>query len=510
MSILKVSNLCYAIKEKVLYNNCQFVLNPKEHVGIVGKNGVGKSTFLKIITHIVDPDDGEIKWQPNIKIGILDQHAEIDKDKTIFEYLQNAFQHLYELEKQMILYYEKSVDDYDLFDKAVQIQSKLEVQNFYHLDIVIEKIANGLGLNAIGLDKKIAELSGGQRAKVILAKLLLEKPDVLLLDEPTNFLDVEHIEWLINYLNEFEGSFLLISHDFSFLNRTTTHILEISNHTFVKYTGNFEAYQKQKELMVDDYEKRFEKQQKQIEKMEDFIRKNIAGSNSKNARGRRKQLERMEKMPPPAKQRPNPTFSFNLINCSPQQKLIVKDLTIGYDFPLIKNINLTISGGEKIVIKGFNGIGKSTLLKTLMNQIKQIDGSYNFSDTIKKIYYEQDFTWENNQELPLSIVKNKYKNMNDKDAFSLLARHGLSNKDILQPVGTLSGGEQAKVKLSLLSLLPTNFIILDEPTNHLDDIAKESLYKALKSFGGTIILVSHEPDFYKDLATKIIDVSKLN
>ena len=262
--------------------------------------------------------------------------------------------------------------------------------------------------------------------------------------------------------------------------------------------------------MVDDYAKRYEKQQKQIEKTEDFIRRNIAGSNSKNARGRRKQLERMEKMPPPSKERPKPDFSFKEIHCSIQQRLDINNLSIGYNgLSLVKGINLSIRGGDKVIIKGFNGIGKTTLIKTLLNIIKPIEGNFEFSDTIKPIYYEQDLVWENESKTPIDIVKEFYPNLNERETRSLLAKHGLSTKDVMQRITTLSGGEQAKVKLALLSLKPTNFLILDEPTNHLDVQAKDVLKETLIKFSGTILLVCHEKNFYKDIASKIIDITKI-
>ena len=510
MSLLKISNLNYAIGEKQLYNDCSFTLNPKEHLGIVGKNGTGKSTLIKIVINKITPDTGDIEWMQNIRIGFLDQYAEVPKELTVFQYLQTAFKNLFDLEKEMINLYEKSVEDNKAFDKAVEIQNILEHNDFYNLDVVIEKVSSGLGILSIGVDKKISELSGGQRAKVILAKLLLEKPDLLLLDEPTNFLDKEHVDWLSNYLLNFENTFMVISHNTEFLKKITTHILEINNHNFTKFTGNYDSYLKQKELMVDDYAKRYEKQQKQIEKTEDFIRRNIAGSNSKNARGRRKQLERMEKMPPPSKERPKPDFSFKEVHCSIQQRLDINNLSIGYNgLSLVKGINLSIRGGDKVIIKGFNGIGKTTLIKTLLNIIKPIEGNFEFSDTIKPIYYEQDLVWENESKTPIDIVKEFYPNLNERETRSLLAKHGLSTKDVMQRITTLSGGEQAKVKLALLSLKPTNFLILDEPTNHLDVQAKDVLKETLIKFSGTILLVCHEENFYKDIASKIIDITKI-
>ncbi|MDE7075494.1 MAG: ATP-binding cassette domain-containing protein, partial [Malacoplasma sp.] len=248
MSLLKIYNLNYSIGEKTLYNDCSFVLNHKEHLGIVGKNGVGKSTLIKIITNQISPDTAEIDIDQNIKIGYLDQYAQINQDLTILKYLQTAFSDLYDTEKKMIEAYEKSADDYQYFEKAVAFQNVLESNNFYNLEIIIEKIANGLGISAIGLDKKISSLSGGQRAKVILAKLLLEKPDLLLLDEPTNFLDKEHVDWLTQYLQDFEKAFILISHNTDFLNKVTTHIVEISNNKFLKFNGNYNSYLKQKDL----------------------------------------------------------------------------------------------------------------------------------------------------------------------------------------------------------------------------------------------------------------------
>ncbi|MBS4189497.1 ABC-F family ATP-binding cassette domain-containing protein [Bacillus sp. FJAT-49705] len=507
MSLLKVENLSHSFIDKTLYENAFIDLHKGEHLGIVGQNGAGKSTLIKIFMGEIIPDEGKIKWQSNIQIGHLDQDAEIDGNNSIWEYLKTAFVDLFEIEKKMNKLYQDSfiTGDTNQLLQAATYQEQLEANDFYSVDSNINKIAAGLGIDAIGIDRKIQELSGGQRAKVILAKLLLEKPNVLLLDEPTNFLDKEHVEWLANYLEAFDGAFIVVSHDFDFLEKVSSCICDIEFGTIKKYYGKYSDFLRQKEHLRQDYIRRYNAQQRKIEKTEEYIRKNIAGNNSKIAKGRRKQLERIERIAPPTFTH-KPSIQFDEVPISSHTILTVKDLEVGYESALLPKLNFSVMGGQKLIITGFNGIGKSTLLKTLVGRISAISGYFRFSDQIKMRYYEQDLNWDNGAMTPLQIISEQFPKLNVKEIRQHLARCGVKDKNVSQEISTLSGGEQSKVKLCGLILSPCNFLILDEPTNHLDAEAKEALRNALIQFKGSVLLVSHEENFYRDWGDNIFNI----
>ena len=508
MSLLEITNLNYSYGDKVIYKNASLSLYKGDHMGIVGHNGVGKSTLISLCGGDILPDSGSVVWDKRISVGHLDQYAKIDKDCTILEFMKSAYKELYKIEKELSALYA----DVDNLEKnwaiITQYQNKLDAANFYQIDTSVDKIANGLGLTAIGLNSKISEISGGQRAKVILAKLLLKDPDVLLLDEPTNFLDVQHIDWLADYLSESKRAFMVVSHDYAFLERISNCICDVDNGEMRKYVGKFSDYIKQKEHAKEDYRRRYEAQQKEIKKTEEYIRKNIAGVNSKNAKGRRKQLERLERLAPPSQNKAAPVFSFKALSGGEKIHIQAEDLAVGYYYKLFSGLNLTISSGEKIVITGFNGIGKSTLIKTLLGQLKPLGGKCRLSDKIKVGYYEQGLKWENADSTPMQVVADVFPNMSEKEIRASLSKCAVSSEHAKQAVGTLSGGEQAKVKLCLLTLSPCHMLIMDEPTNHLDEQAKKSLKEALKIFEGSLLLVSHEKAFYEDFADDIADITK--
>ena len=469
MSLLEIDGLTHSFGENVLYKNAGFTLNKGEHIGIVGQNGTGKSTLIKICTEQIIPDSGRIVWQPNTTIGYLDQYAEIDHTLTMKEFLKSAFTKLFEMEAQALQLYERAADgDTKSLELAAHYQEQLEAHDFYSIDTAIERVANGLGLLAIGLDRPIAEMSGGQRAKVILAKLLLEKPDVLLLDEPTNFLDKDHVTWLAEYLFALENAFLVVSHDFNFLDKIANRICDIDNDTITKYYGTYSEFLRKKTLLREDYVRQYAAQQKEI----------------------------------------IPYFHFPVLSLTNTEHLLVKQLAVGYHYPVLSNIEFSIKGGQKVVITGFNGIGKSTLLKTLIGEIPSMQGHFKFSDQVTIGYFEQDLEWKEPELTPIQIVANAYPNMVTKDVRKHLARCGISSKHAMQSIGTLSGGEQAKVKMCLLTLTPCNFLIMDEPTNHLDVQAKEALKTALSTFAGTVLLVSHEEAFYRDWTQRVISIEK--
>lgn len=388
-------------------------------------------------------------------------------------FLQSAFSELYEMENRMNQLYCQSVDgNMSKLDMAARYQEELERNEFYLIDTKIEQVTTGLGLMAIGLDRPIEQMSGGQRAKVILAKLLLEKPDILLLDEPTNFLDKEHVVWLAEYLSSLQNAFMVVSHDYEFLEKISTRICDIDNQKITKYFGTY-------------YE--FRRKKRYFEKIT---------------------LDSMDKMEAIEQKEIKPHFKFPAAPLTTTEHLRVKHLDVGYHYPVLSDINFSVKGGEKVVITGFNGIGKSTMFKTLVNQIPSLGGNFHFSEQVKIGYFEQDLTWSDTTKTPIQIVSDAYPSLVIKDVRKRLAGCGISSKHAMQEISTLSGGEQAKVKICLLMMKPCNFLIMDEPTNHLDTLAKEALRTALLEFEGTVILVSHEEAFYRDWVQKVINVEK--
>lgn len=509
MSILEITGLTHSFGDNVLYKDAEFTLNKGEHIGVVGQNGTGKSTLIKICTEQVIPDAGHLAWKPKISIGYLDQYAQINKGLSMRNFLKSAFARLYELEKRMIDYYDQAANgNIGCLDHASQYQEELEQEDFYLIDTRIDQVATGLGLTAIGLEQPIERMSGGQRAKVILAKLLLEQPDVLLLDEPTNFLDKEHIIWLSDYLSNLDNAFLVVSHDYKFLEKISNRICDIDNEKLKKYYGTYSEFTRKKALLREDYIRQYSAQQREIKKTEEFIRKNIAGRKSKMARGRQKQLDRLDRLEVVEQKEIKPFFHFNSLPTTSTEHLKVKRLSVGYHYPVLSDISFSIKGGEKVVITGFNGIGKSTLLKTLMGQIPSLHGEFHLSEQVELSYFEQDLRWLDTALTPIEIVSNFYSQLTVKEVRKNLAQCGISSKHAMQAIGTLSGGEQAKVKMCFLMLSQSNFLIMDEPTNHLDMQAKDSLKSALSEFRGTVLLVSHEEAFYKDWAQRVINIEK--
>lgn len=510
MGILEVKNLTHSFGDKILYKNATFELFKGEHMGITGQNGTGKTTLLRSIIGDLTPDSGEIRWQKGIKIGYLDQHAKINQNLTVFEYLKSAFNDLYALEKELNQIYESMTiyTNESLYEKASDYQNLLVNRGFYEIESTILKVSSGLGINALGMDTPLKNLSGGQRAKVILAKLLLENPEVLLLDEPTNFLDKEHVEWLADFLKSFKGSFMIISHDFSFLDKVTNCILDIEFNQVTKYNCNFSKFLEVKGFRQENYIRKFQAQQKEIKKQEEFIAKNrVRASTAKQAQARIKKLEKLEKIPPP-KSLPKPSFKLVSLPTSHQKALKVHGLEIGYDKALLPRISFEIKMGEKVIITGFNGVGKSTLIKTLMKKIPAISGTFKFADYVKTAYFDQELSWENANMTPLEIIAQKFPKMSVTEVRKKLAACAVTAKNVTQKISTLSGGEQSKVKICILVNTKSNFLILDEPTNHLDVQTKKVLKEQLLQWNGNLILVSHESDFYEAIAENIINLKK--
>lgn len=511
MSVLIVENLSHAFADRVLFRDVSFRLQPGDRVGLVGANGTGKSTMMGIITGQIMPDSGTVEWMPKIQYGYLDQHTKLQAGKTIRDILKDAFLPLFELERENMEIAEKMADASpkeleELLERMGEIQDRLEHAGFYLIDAKVEEIANALGISAIGLDRDVASLSGGQRTKVLLAKLLLEQPTVLLLDEPTNYLDEEHIDWLKTYLKEYPYSFMLISHDTFFMNEVVNVIYHLEFTKLNRYTGNYDSFLAQAEMKRSQHFDAYEKQQEEISKMEDFIARNKArASTSGRAKSRQKQLDKLERIDKP-ETAAKPTFIFKESRASGRYVVEATDLEIGYTHPLLPKLTLSLKRGEKVAIVGMNGVGKSTLLKTLLGVIPPLGGKLERGDFLYPAYFEQEVKPKN--VTALEEVWNEYPSMNNHEVRGALARCGLKNEHINRQMSALSGGEQAKVRLCKLLQRESNWLLFDEPTNHLDVVAKEELKRAMQAYKGTILLVSHEPEFYEDWVTGVWNVEE--
>lgn len=514
MSVLEIRNLTHSYGSKLLYDEVSLDLYRGEHLGLVGQNGAGKSTLLTSIIGLNQPDGGKITWHPKAKIGYLDQHAEIDKSLTIDEYLREAFADLFEIEARLERNLAKLETAYSdkLLKKVLNDQELLAASNFEKIASRVGKVVKGLGLDAIGVERKLAELSGGQRAKVILAKLLLDEPTVLLLDEPTNFLDKEHVAWLTLYLKNYKQAFILISHDVGFLDEVTTHICHLEAGELKKYTGNYSAFLRQKEQQQDTQASIYKAQMREIAKTKDYIARNAArASTAAQAQSRVKKLKKLEKVlvKVPTKTI-KPAFHFRSSVTPLGKVLYVENLGVGYgEAKLLPELNFSFGSGQKIVITGFNGIGKSTLLKTLVGEIPSLEGKFEFAYGTELGYFAQDLIWADGRINPLDLVSFRFPKMTQGEIRGMLARYAIKAEHVRQPVMSLSGGEQAKVKMCCLALAPCNLLILDEPTNHLDVLAKEALRDAIQEFAGTVILVSHEKEFYQDWVDEVLDIESL-
>ncbi|RUL50772.1 MULTISPECIES: ABC-F family ATP-binding cassette domain-containing protein [Lysinibacillus] len=511
MAILTVENLGHSFGDRTLFKDVSFRLVEGDHIGLVGANGVGKSTLMGIITGQTIHDTGKVEWLPGTHYGYLDQHTVLNAGRSMRDVLRDAFLPLYKKEEELNEITGKMADATPeeletLLEQMADVQDALDAGDFYTLDMKIEEIARGLGLDAIGLDRDVAALSGGQRTKVLLAKLLLEKPKVLLLDEPTNYLDEEHITWLSHYLKDYPYAFLLISHDTEFMNGVVDVIFHLEFSKMTRYTATYDKFLELAEINKRQHIDAYEKQQEFIKKQEEFIAKNKARySTTGRAKSRAKQLDRLERIDRP-ETAVKPEFGFKEARASSRFVVEAENLSIGYDSakPLLPPLSFTIERGEKIALIGMNGVGKSTLLKTMLGKIPSLDGKVSRGDFLIPSYFEQEV--KAGHITPIDDVWNAFPSMDQHQVRAALARAGLKNEHISRPLNSLSGGEQAKVRLCKLMMEESNWLVFDEPTNHLDVDAKAELKRAMQQYKGTIVLVSHEPEFYEGLATKVWNV----
>lgn len=507
MSILTVKNVSHDFGGRTIFEDISFRLLKGEHVALIGANGEGKSTFMNIITDKLMPDAGTIEWAKNVRVGYLDQHTVLKKGMTIRDVLKSAFSYLFDMEKEINAIYEKMADVTPeemetLLEEVGTMQDLLTSNDFYIIDSKVEEVGRALGLTDIGLDRDVHELSGGQRTKVLLAKLLLEKPDILLLDEPTNYLDEQHIQWLKRYLQDYENAFILISHDIPFLNSVINIIYHVEHAQLNRYVGDYDNFIKVREAKMKQVESAYKKQQQEIAALEDFVARNKARVSTRNmAMSRQKKLDKMDRIEL-VREKPKPTFNFMGARASGRMIFETKDLVIGYDEPLSRPLNLLMERGQKIALVGANGLGKTTLLRSILGEIKAVSGSVELGDYLHIGYFEQEMK-ENNTNSCIDEIWAEFPSYTQYEVRSALAKCGLTTDHIESKVMVLSGGEQAKVRLCKLINRESNLLVLDEPTNHLDVDAKDELKRALKEYKGSILLICHEPEFYEGLVTDV-------
>ncbi|MDD7113051.1 MAG: ABC-F family ATP-binding cassette domain-containing protein [Lachnospiraceae bacterium] len=512
MSILNVEHLTHGFGDRAIFNDVSFRLLKGEHIGLVGANGEGKSTFMNIITGKLMPDEGTVEWNKNVRVGYLDQHTVLKKEMSIRDVLASAFDFLFDMEKSMNEMYEKmgSASDEEmamLMEETGTIQDLLDAHDFYMIDAKIDEVARALGLADLGLDKSVEDLSGGQRTKVLLGKLLLEKPDILLLDEPTNYLDAEHIEWLKRYLNDYENAFILISHDIPFLNSVINLIYHMDNQELNRYPGDYDHFQEVYAMKKAQLEAAYNKQQKEIADLKDFVARNKARVATRNmAMSRQKKLDKMDLIELAA-EKPKPEFHFKEARTPGRYLFQTKDLVIGYEEPLSSPLTLEMERGQKIVLTGANGIGKTTLLKSLLGLIPSLSGFVEQGDYLEIGYFEQEMD-QNINTTCIEEMWSEFPGFSQYEVRAALAKCGLTTKHIESKVKVLSGGEQAKVRLCKIINRESNLLVLDEPTNHLDVDAKAELKRALQEYKGSILMVCHEPEFYEGLATDVWDCTQ--
>jgi len=507
MSILTVKNLSHGFGDRAIFNNVSFRLLKGEHIGLIGANGEGKSTFMNIITHKLEPDEGLVDWSKRVRSGYLDQHTALEKGTTIKTVLEGAFKYLFDMESEMNDMYMRMGDvtpeELDiLMDEVGTIQDILNHNDFYIIDGKVNEVARGLGLLDVGLDKTVDSLSGGQRTKILLAKLLLEKPDILLLDEPTNYLDEEHIEWLKKYLIDYENAFILISHDIPFLNSVVNLIYHMDNKELNRYVGDYDNFMRVYEAKKKQVESAYKQQQQEISDLEDFVSRNKARVATRNmAMSRQKKLDKIDRIEL-AREKPKPEFNFKLARTPGKLIFQTNDLVIGYDEALCRPLNLRLERGQKVAITGANGLGKTTLLRSVLGEIQSIEGTVDTGEFLHTGYFEQEIK-DANYNTCIDEVWKEFPSYTQYEIRAALAKCGLTTQHIESKVVVLSGGEQAKVRLCKLINKETNFLVLDEPTNHLDVDAKAELKRALQAYKGTILLISHEPEFYRDIVTDV-------
>lgn len=516
--LLQVNALSKLYGAETILANIKLEVQTKDRIALVGRNGAGKSTLLKIIAGELSHDGGEIIKPKDVSVGYLAQNTGLETSLTIWDEMLTVFTHLQQMETKLRrleqemgkeenfsneAIYERLLADYD------QLQLDYKDQGGYQYEADIRSILSGLGFPVETHQTTISTLSGGQKTRLALGKLLLTKPDLLILDEPTNHLDIETLTWLEQYLQGYPGAILIVSHDRYFLDKLVTQVYEISNKESRRFVGNYSKYLDLKSALYEQEMKRYEKQQDEIAKLEDFVQKNIArASTTKRAQSRRKQLDRMELLTRPLGDSKSASFHFDIEKQSGNDVLQVKDATIGYDEdPIIEHVTMRLTRGDSVALVGPNGIGKSTLLKSLVNKLPLLNGDVSFGSNVSVGYYDQEQANLTSSKRVLNELWDEYPLQPEKEIRTILGNFLFTGDDVLKPVSSLSGGQKARLALAKLMMQKSNLLILDEPTNHLDLNSKEILENALIDYPGTLLFVSHDRYFINRVTTTVIELS---
>ncbi|WP_264741134.1 ABC-F family ATP-binding cassette domain-containing protein [Cytobacillus firmus] len=519
MILLQVNQLAKNFGADPILTNIKLEVQTRDRIALVGRNGAGKSTLLKIIAGQMTYDSGEIIKPKEVTIGYLAQNTGLESELSIWDEMLTVFSHLQKQEKQLRSLEEQMADPdvlnkSDAYERILKEYDKLQVDfkenGGYQYEADIRSILHGLNFSSLGYDTKISSLSGGQRTRMALGKLLLTKPDILILDEPTNHLDIETLSWLEQYLQGYNGAILIVSHDRYFLDKVVSQVYEISRRQIRKYPGNYSSYLDQKAANFEREMKQFEKQQEEIAKLQDFIQRNLArASTTKRAQSRRKQLARMDVMDRPLGDEKSASFGFDIERQSGNEVLNIHSLSIGYEEIVSENISLRLARGDSIALVGPNGIGKSTLLKTIIKKISSFSGEIQYGSNVTIGYYDQEQAELTSNKRVLNELWDEYPLKPEKEIRTILGNFLFSGDDVLKTVSTLSGGEKARLALAKLMMQKANFLILDEPTNHLDLDSKEILENALIDYPGTILFVSHDRYFINRITTKVVELSSI-
>lgn len=510
MIIAQAQDLEQRFGGNTIFSNISFSVPDNARIGLVGPNGAGKTTLLKIMTGQQEPTSGQFTINKGLKVGYIAQENALDEDKTIWDEMLTVFDNLIEKNKRITKMQEQIAEhpeDEDLLKRYDQLAYDFEQEGGFTYQAEIKSILNGFNFKENTWQKVIGTLSGGEKTRLAFVKLLLQKPPVLLLDEPTNYLDLDTLDWLEAFLKNYQGAIITVSHDQYFLDHLANQIFELNFGKLTTFKGNYSQYVKERELMNNQQKAAYEKQQEKIKKEEEFIQKNLVrASTTKRAQSRRKALDKMERIKPP-KHKQKVRINFTSDRPSGKEVLIAKDLTIGYpDKTMVSDIDFQVNKNDRVAIIGPNGIGKSTLLKTIMKKIEPKDGSIKYGASLDIGYYDQELQSLDPSKTVLDTIWDRHKTMPEKDVRSILASFLFTAEDIDKTVGQLSGGQKARLTLTVLSLEKDNFLLMDEPTNHLDIEAKEVLEQALDTYDGTLLFVSHDRYFINELANKIISV----
>lgn len=505
--------------------NINLSIDENDRIGLVGQNGCGKSTLLKIITGREIPDrfteaDGIVSFSSGTSVGYLEQMGGLDKESTVLEEMKSVFRKLDSAAERMNeirkLMSENNHVNQSLADEYSALQSYFEVNDGYNTDVKIKTILNGMGFNESHFERKISGFSGGEKTRLAIAKLLLENPNLLILDEPTNHLDFKTVAWLEDYLKDYKGALLVVSHDRYFLDRTVSSICEIEGGILTRYKGNYTAYTHLKSEAVTRQKKEYELQQKEIAKMEEYVAKNITrASTSKSAKSRLKALDRMERIEKPVEYTKNAKIKFEYAVKPPFDLLTVKNIDIAAGSGeskkiLADDVSFEVKCGDKVAIIGDNGIGKSTLLKIIQNIVPHSKGTVRWASNVRISYFEQESTHLNPLNTVMEELHSRYPVMNEVDIRSLLGLVRITGENVFKQIGVISGGERAKLCFALMMLEKGNVLILDEPTNHLDLSSKEAIEQALEEFDGTVIFVSHDRYLINKIASEVIEITPDN